>query len=157
MHAHLELFTPTRQKKSTHNVKDMVSHYRSVSSTSVVNNDCLDRIELTIEKVSSAISNSKNNKSPGIDGNHGINNELLKNGGDCLINSLFTMFSKFLEKNTTPKEWNTGVIIPIHKKGDHKDLNNYRGITLTPCISKVFNRIIANDISEFLEKKLYSY
>ena len=50
------------------------------------------------------------------------------------------------------KEWNTGVIIPIHKKGDHRDLNNYRGITLTPCISKIFNRIIANEISESLEK-----
>ena len=97
----------------------------------------------------SAISNSKNNKSPGIDG---INNELLKNGGDCLTNSLFKLFNKILETNVTPKEWNTGVIIPIHKKGDHNDLNNYRGITLTPCISKIFNRIIANEISEFLEK-----
>ena len=39
-----------------------------------------------------------------------------------------------------------------NKKGDHKDLNNCRGITLTPCISKIFNRIVANEISEFLEK-----
>ena len=137
---------------STHNVKEMVNHFRSVNNsnpTNSMNKDYLDRIDLTIDKVSSAISNSKNNKSPGIDG---INNELLKNGGDCLTNSLFKLFNKILETNVTPKEWNTGVIIPIHKKGDHKDLNNYRGITLTPCISKIFNRIIANEISEFLEK-----
>ena len=104
---------------STHNIKEMVNHFRSISSSNPANSmnkDYLDRIDLTIDKVSSAISNSKNNKSPGIDR---INNELLKNGGDCLTNSLFKLFSKILETNVTPKEWNTGVITPIHKKGDH--------------------------------------
>ncbi len=135
---------------STYNVKDMVSQYRSAGGSIInVNQDCLTRIDLTIDKVSDAISNSKNNKSPGIDG---ITNELIKNGGACLTNSLFKLFGKIIDTNKTPKEWNTGVIIPIHKKGDHSDLNNYRGITLTPCISKIFNRIIANDISDFLEK-----
>ena len=82
---------------STHNVKEMVNHFRSVNNSNPANSmnkDYLDRIDLTIDKVSSAISNSKNNKSPGIDG---INNELLKNGGDCLTNSLFKLFNKILE------------------------------------------------------------
>ena len=99
--------------------------------------------------VSDAIKNSKN-KSPGVDG---ITNEKLKNYGDCLTDSMFIIFSKILDDNVIPSEWNNGVIIPIFKKGDHKDMNNYRGITLTCCISKIFNRIIANEISLFLENK----
>ena len=54
---------------STHNVKEMVNHFRLINNSNDVNNmnkDYLDRIYLTIDKVSSAISNSKNNKSPGI-------------------------------------------------------------------------------------------
>ena len=72
---------------------------------------------------------------------------------DFLTDSMFIIFSKILDDNVIPSEWNNGVIIPIFKKGDHKDMNNYRGITLTCCISKIFNRIIANEISLFLENK----
>ena len=39
----------------------------------------------------------------------------------------------------------------IFKKGNKNDLNNYRGITLTSCVSKIFNRIVANSISTFVE------
>jgi len=142
----------TNNSVSTYNVKDMVSHYRLSAcgvSNDNANQDCLESIELTIDKVYDAICNSKNNTSAGLDG---IPNELIKGGGVNLTHSLFRLFSKILERNVTPKEWNIGIIVPIHKKGDHKDLNNYRGITLTSCISKIFNRIIANEIAEFLEK-----
>ena len=33
------------------------------------------------------------------------------------------------------------------------DLDNYRGISLTSCISKIFSRIISNNISDFLEDR----
>jgi hypothetical protein len=61
------------------------------------------------------------------------------------------MFKKFIAFEKTPSEWNRGIIVPIFKKGDRKDLNNYRGISLTSCVSKIFNRIIAKSISNFLE------
>ncbi|XP_072023451.1 uncharacterized protein [Amphiura filiformis] len=142
-----ELNEPNNET-STHDIKELVSQYRSYTSN-LINDEYLHTLDLTIEMVHNALKSSKNNKSPGIDG---ITNELLNNGGNCLVNDLFELFKKIIDTNIIPKEWNVGVIIPIFKKGDHKDLNNYRGITLTSCISKVFNRIIANAISYFLEK-----
>ena len=105
-------------------------------------------IVIDIDTVEEAVTLAKNNKAPGLDG---ITNELLKNGGHYIIISLFNLFRKCIELEQLPQEWNKGVIIPIFKKGDRKDLNNYRGITLTSCVSKIFNRIISMHISNYLE------
>ena len=46
-------------------------------------------------------------------------------------------------------------IIPLYKKGDHSLLTNYRPISLLPTISKVFERIIYDQMYEYLnENKL---
>ena len=110
--------------------------------------NCISDVELNIDVISDAIQKSKNNKSPGLDN---ISNELLKNGGKGMNMSILSLFQRLIQMNATPSEWNKGIIIPIFKKGDRKDLNNYRGITLSSCVSKIFNRIIADTISGFLE------
>ena len=48
------------------------------------------------------------------------------------------MFNYILEKQVFPKSWSEGVMIPIYKKGDSFDPNNYRGVTLTSCFAKLF-------------------
>jgi len=112
-------------------------------------NVLLNDIVITYDDVKDAISSAKNNKSPGLDM---ITNELLKNGGIGLINSLVKLFNHLILLGSTPRDWNKGIIVPIFKKGNKNDLNNYRGITLTSCVSKIFNRIIANYISNFVEE-----
>ena len=37
-----------------------------------------------------------------------------------------------------PMDWKGGIVVPLHKKGDKMDLNNYRGITLMDIAGKVF-------------------
>ena len=41
-----------------------------------------------------------------------------------------------------PDLWTEGIIIPLFKKGDSSDVNNYRGITLVSVISKLFTSIL---------------
>jgi len=42
----------------------------------------------------------------------------------------------------TPKEWHTGMIIPIFKKGDQKQYTNYRGISLLSLPGKVYAKCL---------------
>ena len=59
------------------------------------------------------------------------------------------IFNSILTSGYFPDKWMDGVIIPIHKKGDRDDVNNYRGVTLVSCMSKMFTSIINSRIESF--------
>ncbi|RWR98727.1 hypothetical protein B4U79_11401, partial [Dinothrombium tinctorium] len=42
------------------------------------------------------------------------------------------------------------IVIPVYKKGDKSDCNNYRPISILPTCSKVFESIIYDQISDFI-------
>ena len=48
------------------------------------------------------------------------------------------LFNKIYNTGHFPNQWTTGVIVPIFKKGDKDNPANYRGITLTSTMSKLF-------------------
>lgn len=43
-----------------------------------------------------------------------------------------------------PTSWTKGIIVPVPKKGNLNDVNNYRGITLTSIFSKLYSIILDN-------------
>ena len=54
----------------------------------------------------------------------------------------------------TPRHWQTGVIIPIFKKGDRKQCTNYRGISLLSLPGKVYAKGFERKCREIVESKL---
>ena len=54
-----------------------------------------------------------------------------------------------------PYRWNdeqkVGITIPLHKKGDKKDINNFRGICLLPIMSRILARILATRLRNWTE------
>ena len=61
------------------------------------------------------------------------------------------IFNGILDSGVFLDKWSEGIIIPIHKKGVTNDVNNYRGITLLSCLSKLFTTILNNRIIKFRE------
>ena len=45
-----------------------------------------------------------------------------------------------------------GVLVPVPKKGDLSDANNYRGITLTSIFSKLYSHIVDNRLRSWTEE-----
>ena len=104
--------------------------------------------EFSIEEVKAAVKQSSNNKSPGEDG---LINEIFKRN-DSLHEPCRLLFNRVLKSGQYPKCWSTGVIIPLHKKGDVSDAKNYKGITLLPVLSKLFTRAVNNRLGKWADE-----
>ena len=55
-----------------------------------------------------------------------------------------------------PSQWKKALVVPIFNKGDKCCPGNYRPISLLPAISKVFERVVNNKLSDFLRSWLTS-
>ena len=107
--------------------------------------------DITIEEVIRAIKKLKNGKSAGVDG---IQAELLKNGGDEMVKKITTLCNQVWKLEQVPKDWKDGIIIPLPKKGDLKDCNNWRGIALLSVPGKVMSGIILERIKAAIDCSL---
>ena len=110
-------------------------------------------IQITEADVNAVIKSLKTGKAPGEDD---VRPEMLK-----AINIYDVVWQTRICKvacrtGLTPKQWQTSVIIPIHKKGDKRKFTNYRGIGL-PLISvpgKVYAKCLEKKCREIVEPKL---
>lgn len=114
----------------------------------VLNQGSEDIPEITISEINGALSEMKNNKTPGEDG---LVIEAIKMGGNKLLQAIKTLFNACLSKGTTPSEWNNAVIILLHKKGDITDIGNYRPISLLSHVYKLFTKIITKRLCHKLD------
>jgi hypothetical protein len=87
------------------------------------------------------IKNMKNGKCPG-PGN--INLELIKYGGRKVLALVTKLLNKILQGDNIPQEMKTGYLIQIHKKGDKRKCENYRGISITNPFIKILGNLIKN-------------
>ena len=70
---------------------------------------------------------------------------------EVLAQPLTDLLNLIIETGEVPKQWMKAEITLLHKKGDRKDLNNYRPISLVSNISKIFFQIVKERIFEKLD------
>ena len=77
----------------------------------------------------------------------------MKQGGSSFINALVDFFNLCKLYESYPDQWFQGFIKPIHKEGSKEMLSNYRGITVTSNIYKVFVSLMECQFMKFFEKE----
>ena len=105
---------------------------------------------ITVSEVVKAIKRLKRNKASSPSDN--ILNEYLIESVDILSGHLTDMFNTIFDSGYFPESWSEGFIVPIHKKGDKKDPNNYRGVTLLSCLGKLFTSILNDRVNCWCSK-----
>ncbi len=106
---------------------------------------------ITISEVKKFINSLKCGKSMGLDG---LETEMLKYGKNVIVSSITKLFNCILNTSTYPESWRKTYIMSLHKKGDKANPNNYRGISISSQLCKLFNSILNSRIQTLLEEKL---
>jgi hypothetical protein len=111
-----------------HDVRQMDIH----TAEPLVPEPSLVEVEIAIVKLNSY-------KSPGTDQ---IPAELIKAGGETLYSEIHRLICCILNKEELPKQWKESIIVPIYKKGDETDSNNYRRISPLSTAYKILSNIL---------------
>ena len=83
-------------------------------------------------------------------GTHSLPNRSLKEGVELIAPSLCAIFSCAVYTQTYPPDLNIVKVSAIFKSGEKEDLNNYRPISVIPTLARLFERLICNQIYDYL-------
>ena len=105
--------------------------------------------EFTEEEVERAIKRMKRHKAQGVDG---ITSDIIKLGGPIVLTYLTNIFNNILKTKQIPDSWHEAKIVILFKKGDPKDIKNYRPISLLSHSYKIFTRLLQTRIERNLDE-----
>ena len=84
-------------------------------------------------------------------GHDGISSELLKLITGDISKCITLIINQSLHSGIFPDKFKIAKVTPIHKKGDIKLITNFRPISVLPVISKIFETVICDQLSHYLE------
>ena len=105
---------------------------------------------ITLHELNTALKQiTKKDKAPGSDN---IPYRLLTNTPEKFRIALVHFFNQCFQEGYVPSYWKQAHVVPLLKDGKlATDPDSYRPISLTPTISKVFERILNNRLEHFIE------
>jgi hypothetical protein len=80
--------------------------------------------------------------------------ELIKAGGDRTIREITRLCNQTWETGKWPRDWTKSVFIPLFKKGDARECENYRTIALISHTSKILLKIIHKRMEVIVDREL---
>ena len=84
---------------------------------------------------------------------HDIPAVVLKECKSLLSYPIFLIWKTSFSSGVIPSDLKTQMITPVFKKGDRSDASNYRPISLTSHLIKIFERVIRKSLVDHLESR----
>ena len=105
--------------------------------------------EVNINMVDSCLRNMKLHKAAGVDE---LEVEHLLYAHPLVLTMLVTLFNSMLLLGYVPNDFGKGIIVPVIQDGLGKedDVNNYRAVTISSSVSKLFEMCLLRLLSDFL-------
>ena len=122
-------------------------------NTSVDESTRFDFSPITESSVIKTIHRLNQSKSVG----GGIPIRILKAAKFVCAPFLTSCFNSILNSGSFPDSLKIADIIPVHKKDSKQDKANYRPVSLLPCVSKVYERLIAQQLTDFLNPRFSKF
>ena len=107
----------------------------------------LSTVYATENEVLDLIKSIDSSKATGPDG---LSPRLLHEANISIVPSLTRLLNLSLSTSKVPRQWKHANVIPLFKKGDPSDINNYRPVSLLPCVSKILERIVFKHLFNYI-------
>ena len=122
---------------------------------SYINNINVNHNKFSFSSTSSSIVFSHLNKlcRSKATGLNNISAKIIRECADLISVSLCDLFNKSLLSGIFPDDWKCARVTPLFKQGEASDLNNYRPISVISVIAKVFERIVCDQLYNFLSNE----
>ena len=104
---------------------------------------------VTVSHVCRLLHGLSSNKATGIDK---ISCKIIKIAAPAISDSLTFIFNQALTLSSFPNEWKMARVIPLYKNGQRNIPGNYRPISVLPAISKIMERIMYDQLYNYLTK-----
>jgi hypothetical protein len=78
--------------------------------------------------------------------------ELIQAVGETLRSEIRKLIKLIQNKQELPHQWKESTVIPIHKKGDKTDCNNYPGISLLLTSYNTLSNILLSRLTPYADK-----
>ena len=82
-----------------------------------------------------------------------ISSLFLRDGADCIIGPITHIINTSIITETVPAAFKEAKVIPLFKKGSTLDPGNYRPVSILNVLSKILERAVHSQLSEYLEKR----
>ncbi len=102
----------------------------------------------TWETVTLIIKHMKNTNSYGSDG---IPFRYIKDSLPVIVSYLTCILNTSIATGIVPTSWKHSVVVPVFKSGNKCEPQNYRPISLLPVVSKILEKVVASQLTEYLE------
>ena len=109
--------------------------------------------EVGTDEISSIIKKLKNKRSTDPDG---ISNEILKCCSPVIDEYVCKIVNKCIRAECFPRQLKIAKVVPMFKKGDKTQPENYRPISILSPIGKVIEKVLLKQMNSFFTKKTYS-
>ena len=86
-----------------------------------------------------------------------LSGNFLKSGAHVLARPISQHCNLSIKLNSFPRSCKIAKVKPLFKKGSKTDPQNYRSISLLSLLSKIMERIVHDQIEEFLSKNKLLY
>ena len=149
-HQHFgQLATPTQEACFDADYRKLFEmELREIRSICRKVNDSDMSNSITEDEVSKAIKSLNKGKSPDV---YNICAEHLANGAEVIVPTLTVLLNKMWDLGVVPESLKLGILTPVFKrKGSNLDAKNYRGITVTPILSKVLETVLRERVKPII-------
>ena len=132
-------------------IKKYSTHPSILRIKDKMNNNVFSFQKVTYEEILIEIHSLDTSKSPQ---SEDIPFKIIKDNADIFANFILQNFDKCIIDGKFPDQLKKADVSPVFKKGNHNDKTNYWPVSILPSLSKIYERLIYNQINHMAENAL---